>query len=269
MEDTQSKIDQSMSQHDGQNNSEDRIDQASDSDQQTKKILKNKQTSMNKTKPSAIALRQVRKNLKKFISVLESAHKKDINESDTSNIINDMLGDVLGYDKFFDVTTEYKIRGQYADYGIRIKDKIHAFIEVKAINIALNSHHLFQVSSYAVHEGVDWAILTNGNVWQLYRIEDTKPVRLALVLAVDLFDKTKKFPEKCLDFVAFHKRSMTSSYIVDLWKEKTCVNPDTIKKIISSKEGIEFVRKQIKRQSGYKVTTEQIRAILSTEILTN
>jgi hypothetical protein len=151
-------------------------------------------------KPPAPAVKQVQKGLKKFITVLESAKKKDINESDTSNIVNDILGDVLGYDKFFDVTTEYKIRGQYADYGIRIKDKIHAFIEVKAINIALNQNHLFQVASYAVHEGVDWAILTNGNVWQLYRIEDSKPVTSSLVASVDLFDSNVRYAREVRGF---------------------------------------------------------------------
>ncbi len=177
-------------------------------------------------KPSSYAVKQVQKNLKKYIAILQAASQKDINESDTSNIINDILGDVLGYDKFFDVTTEYKIKGQYADYGIRINNKIYAFIEVKAINIALNQNHLFQVASYAVHEGVDWAILTNGNVWQLYRIEDTKPIKLSLVTSIDLFDKEQRFPALCNIFAVFHKRSLVSGYVEKLWKEKACVNPD-------------------------------------------
>jgi predicted type IV restriction endonuclease len=161
------------------------------------------------------------------------------------------------------VTTEYKIRGQYADYGIRINDKICAFIEVKAINIALNQNHLFQVASYAVHEGVDWAILTNGNVWQLYRIEDTKPIKLALVTSIDLFDKELRFPAKCLAFAAFHKKSLVSKYIDKLWKEKSCVNPETVRRIITSKQGVEFIRKQIRRQSGYRVEASQVSVILT------
>lgn len=213
-------------------------------------------------KPSLFAVNQVQKTLKKFITILQAASQKDINESDTSNIINDILGDVLGYDKFFDVTTEYKIRGQYADYGIRINNKIHAFIEVKAINITLNQNHLFQVASYAVHEGVDWAILTNGNVWHLYRIENTKPIKLTLVTAIDLFDKDQRLPQKCLAFAVFHKKSLMRGYIEKLWKEKTCVNPEIIKKILKSKTGVDFLRKQIKHQSGYKVDAERIQGLL-------
>ena len=227
------------------------------------KIKKTHKIFTHASQPSVLAMKQVQQNLKKFITILQSASQKDINESDTSNIINDILGDVLGYDKFFDVTTEYKIKGQYADYGIRINDKIYAFIEVKAINITLNQQHLFQVASYAVHEGVDWVILTNGNVWQLYRIEDNKPVKLLLISSVDLFDKEKRFSEKSLLFSAFHKKSLMNGYIDRLWKEKTCVNPETIKKILYSKSGIDFLRKEVRRQSGYKVSPERIEKMLS------
>jgi len=248
------------------NNPQATIDQSGDhqiavSEAHTKSSTRKR--SKSSAKPPAPAVKQVQKGLKKFITVLESAKKKDINESDTSNIVNDILGDVLGYDKFFDVTTEYKIRGQYADYGIRIKDKIHAFIEVKAINIALNQNHLFQVASYAVHEGVDWAILTNGNVWQLYRVEDSKPVTLSLVLSIDLFDPDVRYAAKCEAFAVFHKKSLLSGYIDKLWKEKSCVNPDAIKKLIRSKEGVTFLRKGLKKQTGYRIEDGRILDMLS------
>ena len=229
-----------------------------------KAVAKKSKRAVAMTKPNAAAVRSIQKGLKRFITILEVASQKDVNESDTSNIINDILGDVLGYDKFFDVTTEYKIRGQYADYGIRLNNKVYAFIEVKAINIALNQNHLFQVASYAVHEGVDWAILTNGNVWQLYRIEDSKPVEFSLVASIDLFDKDLRFPAKCVAFSVFHKKSLTGGYIERLWKEKTCVNAEILKKILHSKVGIDFLRKQIKRQSGYRVEAEQVQKLLNT-----
>lgn len=218
---------------------------------------------MTTTKPSTQAVTQIQKSLKKFVAILEAASQKDINESDTSNIVNDILGDVLGFDKFFDVTTEYKIRGQYADYGIRINNKVQMFIEVKAVNIALNQNHLFQVASYAVHEGVDWAVLTNGTAWQLYRVEDTKPVKLTLVTSVDLLAKDIRLPTKAVAFAAFHKKSLMGGYIEKLWKEKACVNPDAVRKIIRSKEGVEFIRREMRRVSGYRIDSERIRELLT------
>lgn len=49
-------------------------------------------------------------NLRKYQRVLESARKRDVNESDTSVIVKDMLSDLLGYDKYEEVTTELAIR---------------------------------------------------------------------------------------------------------------------------------------------------------------
>lgn len=218
-------------------------------------------------KTPSFIVRNIQSSLRKYISILETAHKKDVNESDTSNIVNDILGDVLGYDKFFDVTTEYKIRGQYADYGIRIKDKIYAFIEVKAINIALNQNHLFQVASYAVHEGVDWAVLTNGNVWQLYRIQDSKPIQNILVTSIDLLDSNLKYSAKVNAFAAFHKKCLLGGVVEGLWREKSCFNPGALKNIIHSKKGLEFLRRELRRVSGYSVETKRIEDMLNKELL--
>lgn len=230
-------------------------------------IKKTRKLTRTTSKINSLSVRQAQGSLKKFITILGAAKQKDINESDTSNIVNDILGDVLGYDKFFDVTTEYKIKGQYADYGIRINNKIYAFIEVKAINIPLNDQHLFQVASYAVHEGIDWAILTNGNVWRLYRVEDIKPVKLSLVVSIDLFDTELKLAQKVQTFAAFHKKNLISGYLESLWREKSCVNETAIRKILRSKPGVDFIRKELKRQSGYRVEPQRIEEILNREIL--
>lgn len=98
------------------------------------------------------SLNIMKEALKKYVKISEMAKSRNMNESDTSNIINDLLGEVLGYDKFFDVTTEYKIKGQYADYGVKIDDKLSLIIEVKAMSVKLNENHIFQASSYASTE---------------------------------------------------------------------------------------------------------------------
>jgi len=47
--------------------------------------------------------------LKKFKPVLDAARKKDVNESDTVTIVTDMLAEIFGYDKYFELTSEYAI----------------------------------------------------------------------------------------------------------------------------------------------------------------
>jgi hypothetical protein len=53
--------------------------------------------------------------VKKYQPVLALAKSRDVNESDTVAILNDILGDVFGYAKYFEITSEFSIRGTYCD----------------------------------------------------------------------------------------------------------------------------------------------------------
>ena len=81
--------------------------------------------------PKKVADR-VSAGLKRFKPVLESAKTRDVNESDTSMIVTDMLADVFGFDKYNDITREYAIRGTYCDLATKIDGKLQTLIEVKA-----------------------------------------------------------------------------------------------------------------------------------------
>lgn len=63
---------------------------------------------------------RARSALRRFQRVLESARKRDVNESDTSVIVKDMLSDLLGYDKYEDVTTEVAVRSTFCDLAIKV-----------------------------------------------------------------------------------------------------------------------------------------------------
>src|SRR6266516_1853474 len=88
--------------------------------------------------------------------------------------------------KYTDLTTEYQVKGEFADYGVRLDRELIAFIEVKRVATKLAPKHLRQVEMYAVNEGVEWVILTNGAVWQVYHLTGGLPVVIDLALAVDL-----------------------------------------------------------------------------------
>src|SRR5215210_1967643 len=99
--------------------------------------------------------------IRKFSKPLADMVARDANEGDTRLLVTDFLCEGLGYDKYSDLTTEYQVKGEFADYGVRIDKQIRAFIEVKRIATKLDAKHLRQVEMYAVNEGVEWVILTN------------------------------------------------------------------------------------------------------------
>ena len=56
--------------------------------------------------------------IKRFQPILSAAKARDVNESDTVTIVNDLLAYVLGYDKYSEITSEFVIRGTYVDTSL-------------------------------------------------------------------------------------------------------------------------------------------------------
>lgn len=195
--------------------------------------------------------------LKKYRKIILTAKEKWLNESDTSNIINDILGEVLWYDKFFDVTTEYKIRWQYCDYWVKINNKLTLLIEVKAISIELNENHLFQATSYASNEWVQYVILTNLKEWRLYHLKFWKKVEYDLILNVNL-----TWPEtnlKILDLLQLlHKESFIKKAVDDLWKQKVASSKENIKKALLSQWVVRKILSELKVITWVRITQEEV-----------
>jgi len=60
-----------------------------------------------------------------------------MNEANTCAIIRDMLCDVLGYDKFKDINSEYAIKGTKADLAVEVDGAVRFLIEAKAVGVSL------------------------------------------------------------------------------------------------------------------------------------
>lgn len=90
---------------------------------------------------------EIRGGLRKFQKPLTDLVERDANEGDTRLLVTDFLCYALGYDKYEDLTTEFAVRGEFADYGIRIDKQLVAFIEVKRAAQKLNARHLRQVET--------------------------------------------------------------------------------------------------------------------------
>ncbi len=123
--------------------------------------------------------------VRKFTRPLADLVARDANEGDTRLLVTDFLCEGLGYDKYEDLTTEYHVKGEFADYGVRIDKQLVAFIEVKRCATKLNPKHLRQVQMYALNEGVEWMVLTNGQIWQTYHLTASLPIIVDLAFEVD------------------------------------------------------------------------------------
>jgi len=91
--------------------------------------------------PAKVATR-IASGLKRFQPILDSARARDANESDTVIIVMDLLSEILGYDKYSEITSEHAIRGTFCDLAIKIDGGLALLIEVKAIGLELRDQHV-------------------------------------------------------------------------------------------------------------------------------
>lgn len=207
------------------------------------------------------SINQILLGLKKFKKLIETAKKRWLNESDTSNIINDFLWEVLWYDKYFDVTTEYKIKWQYCDYWIIMNWKLTLLMEVKQIWLDLNENHIFQAISYAWNEWVKRVILTNLRRWELFYLSFGDKIEKELILDFDILweSSTNKLVEN-LQYI--HKESLQKNYLWKLLKQKMALSERNIRKVLFSDPVIKKIQSEIKNTTWLKASKEEVVNIL-------
>ncbi len=132
------------------------------------------------------------KTVPKFQKVFHIAKDRDVNESDTVAILQDVLAEVFGYDKYLEITREFAIRSTYCDLAIRVDDKVQFLVEAKAIGIDLKETHMRQAIDYGANHGIQWVMLTNGLQWRVYRIRFEQPVNYDLICSLDIFSVNPK-----------------------------------------------------------------------------
>lgn len=218
------------------------------------------------TKWEVEAQGQVEAAVKRFMKPLQDLLARDANEGDTRLLITDMLCEGLGYDKFNDLTTEYMVKQDFADYGVRIDKQLVAFIEVKRVSQKLNERHLRQVQSYAVNEGTEWMILTNGIVWQAYHLTGGLPIVINLAFEVNLLDASSIQDKAALLFYLHHD-ALKRRRIDELWMHRAATEPSSLLAVMLSEPVLDQMRLEIKRRTGTPTTTEAISQVLREEII--
>jgi predicted type IV restriction endonuclease len=210
------------------------------------------------------ARKRLNDSLRRFKSPITDLLKRDANEGDTRLLVTDFICDALGYDKYADLTTEYRVRGQYADFGIRIDRTLVAFIEVKRMATPLNKHHLNQVQNYALNEGVQWIFLTNGARWQAYHVTPALPVETDLALDIDLTELTRKDREN-LFFLT--KESFSRGQIDELWQATRATSALSLGRVLLSERVLNAIRLELRSQTSHRIETEEIEQLLRDKLI--
>jgi hypothetical protein len=201
----------------------------------------------------------------KLLSSLRAYNKKylkrgptELDESDTRLMINDLLTNILGYTTISEVKTEYMTKGTYIDYVIQVNRARVFLIEVKKLSsFDLSKKHLRQAINYAVHEGIEWALITNGRCFDLYRILFKKPVDARMVFSVDLSDKSKlKQAAEALQFL--HKSSVLKKGLHFLWNQSSALDPSNIAGLLYSPVVTNFLKRALRTKFKVRFSEKEI-----------
>jgi hypothetical protein len=211
---------------------------------------------------------RIKKYLPKFQKVLESAKLRDINESDTVQLITDMLEEVFGFAKFVEITSELQIRGTYCDLAIKIEGKFPYLIEVKAIGTELKDKHKKQAIDYGANKGIVWIILTNGLHWNVYRIRFEQPINYDLVFSLDICALSAKSPKDLEMLFMLSKEALGKNLKEEYYAKVQNVNRYIIGNMLLTDAFTGLLKRELKRFSeGTKIESEEIFEILQNEVL--
>jgi len=206
--------------------------------------------------------------LKALRPVIEQQRTRDVSEADTVTLVKDVLSEVLGFDKYSELTSEHAIRGTFCDIAIMVDAKIWCLIEVKAIGTELEDRHVKQVVDYASNKGVEWCVLTNGREWRLYHVIFAKPIDKRLILAVDLCTVDLK-EEACLDDIfLFTREGFAKGAQVEARDRIDATSRFLLAALVlENPEVLGVIRRELRKLVDVLVSTEEIAIVLRDQVL--
>lgn len=217
---------------------------------------------------NARVITRIQQQLKRYKSILADAKSRDLSESDTVRIVADMLADMLGYDKYSEITTEFAIRSTYVDLAVRANDEVRFLIEAKAIGETLKENHVKQAIDYAANQGVEWVILTSAVDWQVYKVLFKQPIEKILVFSFNLVDVAPRDEAITECLATLSREGFTQSSMSDFYQAQQAISRFMLAAFVLSDPMVTQLRKEIRRKfSGVRVDEALLRELLATKVL--
>ncbi len=206
--------------------------------------------------------------LKVLRPVLEQQKARDVSEADTVTLVKDVLCEVLGYDKYADLTSEYAIRGTYCDIAIRVDGKVWCLVEVKSAGSTLDDRHVKQAIDYAANNGVEWCALTNGWDWRLYHVIFAKPIDKQLVVQVDVQTLNLKSEDELSRLFVLSKEGFAKGAHSEARDRINATSRHLLAALlVSNDDVIQILRRELRRIVDVKVEVEHILPVLEQQVI--
>lgn len=205
--------------------------------------------------------------LKKYQSILAEAKDRDISESDTVVIIADMLADVLGYKKYIEITTEFAIRGTFVDLAVKVGE-VRFLLEAKAIGCPLKDGHIKQAIDYGANHGIEWVVLTNGAIWQLYKVHFRQPIDKSLIFELDILTANPRNPKVLECLATLSREGFTQSSMTAFFQQQQVTSKFSLAAVLTSLPMLQALKRELKKLSPtIKIDEDFLKAALHSDVL--
>ena len=214
-------------------------------------------------------------SLKQYLPLIHNLKAKGkTTEEDARILLNDILSDVLGYDKYNELCTEYREKNDRIDYAVKLtespnsrKKKFDFVVEAKAAHRKLTQSYVDQTLSYCLKMGLDFFILTNAVKWQLYKVKRSKNSPNSILIHEVNFGTSNCIESLAEEFYLFSK----NSYLNNDWKSVTkitnAISVNDVAAVLLSEKIIRAVTKRISEISGIKVNSDFVKDIVESQII--
>ncbi|MFC4560236.1 hypothetical protein ACFO4E_00045 [Nocardiopsis mangrovi] len=209
--------------------------------------------------------------MRRFAGPLAELVERGANEGDTRLLVTDFLSDALNYNKYGELTTEYRTKGESVDYGIVLDDELFALVEVKPAGQSLDHRNLRQAKLQAVSESVKWVILTNGSVWQVHHLPHDESGMSELIIDVDVLDEDEDARAVTVDAL-FHlsREAVQNGRLGDLRKWRAALGPAPLADALRSTSVVTAIRAELRRRTehaGHAGDSDEIIRALTDDVI--
>ncbi len=219
----------------------------------------------------------ISQELKRFLPLIKNlqARGKQSSEDDARILLNDILSDVLGYDKYNELRTEMREKNSRFDYVVKITDgptkrkpkQFDFVIEAKAAHVALREDHVNQTLTYCLQKGMDYFFLTNSVQWQLFSVKHSKKNPTARLIHEVDFSTSNSVDSLAEEFYLFSKHSYLNGDWKSVVKHVKATKVEDVVAIILSDKIIKSITREITSVSGVKVNIDVVKDIVENKIL--
>ncbi|MEE4359651.1 MAG: type I restriction enzyme HsdR N-terminal domain-containing protein [Desulfococcaceae bacterium] len=211
-------------------------------------------------------IKAIKPNLAPILPAINAAILNKENESNTRLILDKILQDVLGY-AIEDMKTEQKIQGKKADYVMSVEGKDVMVIEAKKAGMTLRDKQVFQATSYAAYSGIKWALLTNGAVWQLYRVTVMNKVKYIPMYSIDIREGLSRVRDAQYFYLLSKNGMKKQNLLENLWIKIDALRYDNLVNTLLKDEILTAIAESLTEEFGCRLTAREVKATLLTDIL--